>query len=416
MSAKLHMMRLDLPGLWSDGWLYKEHLILWARDGRMHVLPLSDIVSRLRDLDDPPLEVVADFLLFRNDWKTSEQFGRLFSLRGIEESFTANFPSATGEIVLQLDEATPVSIKSDQIPGVILDSAIYDNRVYIGSTLGLFETRFDPDNPMRMNHLVDRMSKRVSTVTAGYSAVNGSAGESGLWFGRMNRDSEPWWRDRSSFKLVADYSRGNSFADVNLLNYTDEAFPGFLRSETVKEPSRDRSVREDRRITGYRESANIAALTTSALTSSRKAKQGTPDFGLDIDGEAVEVLGNSGKRLLVAWNESLRVVDLSLQHNRDLSVKSNKSYQGIADLEIDPYAILDTHAFGNGKSFLVELSNEVRLINSQGSFTLISEPVARIRTFARSRRYREVALLVRETGVSLIGMYIAQEPESPDRR
>ena len=125
--------------------------------------------------------------------------------------------------------------------------------------------------------------------------------------------------------------------------------------------------------------------------------------------------GNSGKRLLVAWKESLRVVDLSLQHNRDLAVKADKSYQGIADLEIDPNTILDTHAFGNGKSFLVELSNEVRLINSQGSFTLISEPVARIRTFARSRRYREVVLLVRETGVSLLGMYIAQEPENADR-
>ena len=106
------------------------------------------------------------------------------------------------------------------------------------------------------------------------------------------------------------------------------------------------------------------------------------------------------------------MVDLSLHHDRDLAAKADKSYQGIADLDIDPYAILDTHAFG--KSFLVELSKEVQLINSQGSFTLISEPVARIRTFAHSRRYREVVLLVRETGVSLLGMYVTQasEPET----
>lgn len=408
MAAKLHIMRLDLPGLWSDGWLYKEHLILWGRDGHMYVLPLSDVANSLRDLEYPPLEIVADFLLFRNDWKASEQFGRLFTLRGIEKSFTDNFPKETGEIVIQLDDATPAPVGSDQIPGVILDSAIYANRVYVGSTLGLFETRFDPDNPIEANPLADRMSKRVSTVTAAYSAVNGSAGEGGLWFGRMNFDDGPWWRERSNFKQVADYSRGNSFADVNLLNYTDESFPGFLRSETVKEQSRDRSVREDRRITGYRESTDIAMLMTSALASGRRSRYGTPDLSPDTDGEAADVLGNSGKRLLVAWNESLRVVDLSLQHNRDLTVRPDKSYQGIADLEIDPYAILDTHAFGKG--FLVELSNEVRLINSQGSFTLISEPVARIRTFARSRRYREVVLLIRETGVSLLGMYIAQEP------
>src|SRR5215469_8123788 len=164
MSAKLHIMRLDLPGLWSDGWLYKEHIILWGRDGRMYVLPLSDITKSLRDLERPSLEVVADFLLFRNDWKTSEQFGRLFSLRGIEQNFLANFPRGTGEIVIQVDEAMPRPISSDRIPGAILDSAIYANRVYIGSTLGLFETRFDPDDPIGVNPLVGRMSKRVSTV------------------------------------------------------------------------------------------------------------------------------------------------------------------------------------------------------------------------------------------------------------
>jgi hypothetical protein len=231
----------------------------------------------------------------------------------------------------------------------------------------------------------------------------------------MNFDGGPWWRANRSFRQVADYSKGNSFAGVNLLNYTDEAFPSFLLSETVKNQSSDPSVREDRvredrRITGYRESTDITAQMTSAIASIRKAAYGTSGLGPDTFDEAVEVLGNSGKRLLVAWNDSLRVVDLSLQRNRDLAAKPDNSYRAIADLEIDPYAILDTHAFGNG--FLVELADEVRLINSQGSFTLISEPVARIRTFARSRRYREVVLLVRETGVSLLGMYIARESEA----
>jgi len=405
MCAKLYMMRLDLPGLWSDGWLYKEHLILWSRDGHMYILPVDHITRQLRGLERPPHEVLADFLIFRNDWKASEQFERLFSLQGIEESFTANFPKATGEIVIPIDEATPIPIGSDRIPGEILDSAIYDNRVYVGSTHGLFETRFDPDSPIARNPLIDRMPQRVSAVTAGFSAINGSAGESGLWFSRMNRDDETWWDARSNFKRVADYSRGNSFADVNLLNYTDEAFPGFLRSETVKERPQDASVRESRQITGYRQQADIGTLMTSALTSSRTTGHGDPDFSLGIDDEGPEVLGNSGKRLLVAWKDSLRVIDLSLHRDRDLAAKADKSYQGIAALEIDPYAILDTHAFG--KSFLVELSREVQLIHPHGSFTLISEPVARIRTFARSRRYREVVLLVRETGVSLLGMYVA---------
>jgi hypothetical protein len=191
------------------------------------------------------------------------------------------------------------------------------------------------------------------------------------------------------------------------LNYTGDAFPGFLRSETSKEKQRGNSERDDRQITGYRESADIGSLMTSALSKKRRTRSISRGQDLGLVNDSAEVLGNSGKRLLVAWDDSLRVVDLSMQRDRDLAAKQDKTFQTVANLEIDPYAILDTHAFGKG--FLVELSKEVRLINSQGSFTLIAEPVARIRTFARSRRYKEVVLLIRETGVSLLGMYVTQD-------
>jgi hypothetical protein len=406
MGAKLHVLRLDLPGLWSDGWLYKENLVLWSRDGLPHVVRLADLAAEMKELGDPPLEAVADHLLFHTEWKIGQQFTRLLLIPGIEEKFIAGFPES-GEIIIPMDRVFPVPVAADPVPGVILDSAIYANRVYLGTIEGLFETRFDPDNPTSYNPLVSRMQKRVSAITAGYSAVNGSAGEDGLWFGRMHFGDEPWWDEKSSFRQVAEFSRSNSFADVNLLNYTGDAFPGFLRSETSKEKQRGNSERDDRQITGYRESADIGSLMTSALSKKRRTRSISRGQDLGLVNDSAEVLGNSGKRLLVAWDDSLRVVDLSMQRDRDLAAKQDKTFQTVANLEIDPYAILDTHAFGKG--FLVELSKEVRLINSQGSFTLIAEPVARIRTFARSRRYKEVVLLIRETGVSLLGMYVTQD-------
>jgi hypothetical protein len=376
----------------------------------MHVAALADVAEALGGLDPRPLGTAADFLIFRNDWKMSEQVQRLLSIPGIEERFVASLTRGSGEVVVQLDGIAPEPLSADRVPGAILDSAIYANRVYMATTQGLFETRFDPDRPTSVNPLISRLDSRFSAVTAGYSAVNGSAGEDGLWFGRMNFDITPWWNEQGNFRRVADFSRGNSFADVNLLNYTDDAFPGFLRSETVKERPRGNSEYEDRRITGYGEPADIGGLMTSALSSNRKAMYSTPELGLGIDGDSAEVLGNSGKRLLVAWGESLRVVDLSVRRDRDLEARPDKSFRDLTSLEIDPYNILDTHPFGKG--FLIELSNEVRMINSQGSFTLISEPIARIRTFARSRRYREVVLLVREKCVSLLGFYITPDVDS----
>ena len=371
---------------------------------------MTEIFGAVLKMDFQSLGTVADFLIFRNDWKMSEQVGRLLSIPGVEERFLASLAEEDGEIVVQLGEIAPEPLSGNQVPGAILDSAIYANRVYTASTQGLFETRFDPDSPTSASPLIPRMDSRVSAVTAGYSAVNGSAGEDGLWFGRMNFDAGPWWHRRSDFRRVAGFSRANSFADVHLLNYTDDAFPGFLRSETVKERPRDNSEYEDRRITSYGEPVDIGGLMTLALSSNRKASYSAPGLGFDIGGDSVEVIGNSGKRLLVAWDESLRVVDLSVKRGRDLEAKPDKAFQNLAALEIDPYAILDTHAFGKG--FLVELPNEVRIINSRGSFTLLSEPVARIRTFARSRRYREVVLLIREACVSLLGFYITQDAGS----
>jgi hypothetical protein len=246
-------------------------------------------------------------------------------------------------------------------------------------------------------------------VTAKYSAINCSAGEEGLWFSRVNFGDTDWWRkEENLFKRVADVSRGNSFAFVNLLNYTDDAFPIFMRSETAKDRPHDNAEFDEWQITGYQAPADIGGVMTSALLDppgkSRSTKVGQRD---DLAPEAIQVLGNSNHRLLVAWQDSLRVVDISARIGRDIEAKPDGAFRGLSNLGIDPFAILETHAFGKG--FLVELQDEVRLINSQGSYSLIDEPVARIRTFAHSRRHREVILLVRESGISLLGIYLMRD-------
>ena len=415
MSADCYTFRLDLPGEWADGWLYKEHLILWSRTGEMHVSPLAELDKGVRERVSPALGVVADHLIFRNDWKASDQFRRMTSVPGVEQAFLGDFEHASRELIVSVDEVTPDPVRGERIPGVVLDAAVYANQVYVGSTQGLFETRFDPDRPTHGSAVIERLPDRVSAVTARYAAVNGSAGEAGLWFSRINLDVGRKRTEDGNFRRVAEYSRGNSFATTNLLNYTDEAIPALLRSELSKESSQgDRGDRDSGKlqITGYAAPANIGGVMASALQSRRSAwRDATPEFSASLTDGTAEVLGNSGNRLLVAWQESLRVIDLKFLKDRDVAARRDKDFRDTAGLEIDPVSILDTHEFVNG--FLVELPDEVRLINSQGSYSLISEPVARIRTFAHSRRHREVVLLIRETGVSLLGIYITRD-EGPE--
>lgn len=132
----------------------------------------------------------------------------------------------------------------------------------------------------------------------------------------------------------------------------------------------------------------------------------------DHQSQQLEVLGNADKKLLVAYGESLRVVNLTVSRKvRDIQAKASDSFPRFSDPAVDPSDILSTHAVDDG--FLVELPDEVRLINSHGCFAVLSEPVAHIRTFNHSRRYPDVALVVREDCVSLLGTYMATQQENP---
>lgn len=407
MSTELRVMRLDLPGEWSDGWLYKDHLILWSRTGRMYYTPLTVLGRALNRTVSPGLSVAAEYLLFRNDWKASEQFHAMLSVPGVENRLFADFAANSESTIISLGNFEAFPVESQPVPGVALDAAIYANRVYVGSTVGLFETRFNPNYPDAPNPLIPRLNLRTASVSARHSVVNSSADEDGLWFSRVLFGEDEWWRDEESgFERVAELSRGNSFASVHLLNYTDDPFPTFMRSEIVHERPHDQAEFAEWRVTGYQAAANIGGLTTSTLRSAKKVRLSeTMDQKMDDTTEG-RVLGNSDYRLLVAWHDSLHVVDIAAHAGREIEAKPNSAFRRLSHLNVRPTSILDTYAFGGG--FLVELQDEVLLINPTGSYMLIREPVARIRTFVQSRRYREVALVVRENYVSLLGVFADQ--------
>ena len=44
MTARLSTICIRLPGRWADGWLYKEHLLLWNRSGDLFVVPVSELM------------------------------------------------------------------------------------------------------------------------------------------------------------------------------------------------------------------------------------------------------------------------------------------------------------------------------------------------------------------------------------
>src|SRR6185437_1677944 len=125
-TPRAHVLRLDLPGHWTDGWLYKEHLILWSDAGQMLVCPVSSLVDSVQRQVDHEIAVIADFLIFRTDWKRSAQFKRLMSLAGTEESFLAGFDRQPDEVVVQVPDVQLEQVSAERVSGFMLDSGIYN--------------------------------------------------------------------------------------------------------------------------------------------------------------------------------------------------------------------------------------------------------------------------------------------------
>jgi hypothetical protein len=409
MTNKIRTVHIKLPGQWSDGWLYKEHLILWSRTGEMFVAELAELSRKVRAVTSPTLAVAADYAIFRNDWKTSEQFKRLSTIPNLGQALFPEFATLDEPIEIRIDSLGISPIDSEGIPGFVLDTNLYANCIFVGSTEGLFESRFRPDDPKKGSPVVQRLDHEVATVNAKYSAVNVSAGEKGLLFSRVDVNEANWRSQRAGFKRTAELSFDNSFASYNLLNYINDSFPTFLRAETQDERRNDRSEFQENQVIGYKDQADIRGVTAAALEGPRRAKflESQSLAYRDEGSHAAQVLGNSAGRLLIRWRENLQVVDISARKGKGITVRADSRYQALREADVLTSPVLKTYAIGSG--FLVELLDEIRLITPRGSYLLVREPAARIRTFFHARRYQDVALAVGENGLSILGFVESDE-------
>jgi hypothetical protein len=410
MTVKLRVVHVRIPGQWNDGWLYKEHLILWSRTGEMYVTELAALLDKLHAQLTPNLAVVADYAIFRNNWKSSDQFKRIIGVDSIRRTFFKDFPQLDTPLTSEIKSLDLVPSRSEAIPGFMLDVSLYADRIYAGSSDGLFESRFDPKHPETRMPVVQRLEEEVSAVNAKNSVVNSSAGDNGLKFSHVDFDDGHWWDRIPKLFRTANVSYNNSFASYHVLNYTNEAFPTFLRAETDNRPTRaDGSGYQESRVVGYRDQADISRMASAAINRSRPVKLSeSQSLAAPVGSEpATRVLGNSEGRLLIHWHETLRVVDISAQKGKDISARADPKYGERIENTIPPSSVLRTYAIESG--FLVELFDKIHLITPAGSYLVASQEAARIRTFVFSRRYQDMALIVGEGDVTLVGFV-----ESPD--
>lgn len=423
------VFRLRVPGEWRDAWLYKEHVLLWGRDGSLYTLKMEKISKAVLGKYGPSRAGLLDYLILRNDWKVSSAFRSIMSMPEVASAFFRDFRLEGNELDLTLD-LEPTRIGGESTPGYLFDSAIYANRLYQATSDGLFESYFNPERPAGEMPLTQFLEHETRCVSAQYMAVNASAEERGLWFSRVTLfDGEDYAHDEGEYgdpfdespikypvirnsgnrmEQVAEYSAACSSASRHLLNYTDAPMPGFLKAHDVRGRSHESTKFDEWIVTGYEPERDIKELTYRALV--RRGVSGGGDQNTGMREGGIEVLGNSNYRLLVKEYDALEVVNISAFENRDVAVKRNVEFKKIPLRDVGESEILSTRDLASG--FAIELFDSVSVVTASGVFGVYGEPAARIRTFRQSRRHKDVLAIAGEKDLALVGFIEFGEDEA----
>lgn len=404
MSKVMKSVRIRIPGVWSDGWLYKESLVLWSLDGDLCFLPLSEIRGAVQREAGHQVAVASDYLIFRNDWKYSAQFTDLIRLPQVASGLFDFFGD---------DEVLTVAIRDSAVrssgttshSGYVLDTEVYANRIYSASEEGLFETEFNPNFPETENPMLQTTDQPALAVAARSGKVAVSLGSEGL----LTRDitlghGDGWWSvaEQEKFETADDYSLGVSFSSFNLLNYRGEDAPHFLRAKTRRVPPQGNGQYDETVIDEYEPAVNLLAPVTQVLKSGDKVEIDDKSAIATHEGRGnIRVVGNSGYHLLVTDSDGSAVVNISAFDKKPLQLRQDPKF---SQKRIDSSLVseaLSTQTLRSG--FLLETFDKTGIITERGSHVLIDDSRVRIRSFPRSKRHHDCFLAVGEDFVELVG-------------
>lgn len=416
----LSLLRVELkiPGRYRDAWLYKETLHVWDREGTLCSVTFDDLLKYIRRIHSYRVSNIVQALIFRNDWKVGEQFRSWMLVKEVRDAVFLPFDE-NETLTIDIPESLLSKSDSESYGGLVLDTNIYANRVYLATAEGLLESYINPKKLEYSYGLNQQTDFRASRIAVKYSAINVSAEARGLHFAPVTYSSEheaPGFR-QADWRQVADFSLASSFAWRNLLNYTRESVPLLLRSK-IEETRADGRRYDDKSVVGYEpDPTDISSLTYSATVASKKVttrklrQQGPPEpeFEALENGPEFEVLGNADHHLLATWDSQLRVIDLRTGRGRELEAFPNQKFRKRQITDIKTDEIIATYPISGG--FVVESYDKLDLITASGSFELTREESAQVRTFDSSIRHKEVIAVVQEESVSVFGFYAVDNSE-----
>lgn len=373
-----------------DAWLYKGVLLVWDRQNRAFVYSLDDIQAQILRDYGPEVAALANYCLWRNDWRTANSTQTLVSVPAIRKALRDLGASAGGTISVELKPQPLAIVGSLSTEKHLLDVQIYANRVYLATTEALFESYIKPEHPADERETWPLLEHRVADVEARHGAVFAAAEEDGLWLSTINFDEDAW-RPVHQPERVGEEAHRLSWTHRSLLAYTSQPLPDLLRTQ-----GHDVRPHGNARFTAFaiesvEQDTSLGDVVSSTLAD-RRARM--PD-------DVPVALGNSNYRLLMAWQEDWQVIDLRAFSGQALKAKPDQGFNSTLQPPVPSNAVLQTYGVQSG--FVVETFDSVHLITASGVQLLLNEQAARVRTYPDSVRHKDVVSVMTDDALHLLG-------------
>ena len=284
---------------------------------------------------------------------------------------------------------------------MILDLLIYNGRMYVGATGGLYHLNID----WKVNGevLIEENSRkrhdaRCMNISARSGTVNASCDSDGLFalideFGWVKSGSE-----RTTLK-VADKSLTTAWINHDLINYPTYDHPYLFRGRVGMRDTVGLE-RESKVVTGFDlQSSDLEYLLTEARTQR----------SIDTNDE-VRYVYNSNNRLFIATRDDA-FISLSIGFDKKSTIATEQKQEeqlllkkGAKNRQIQG-RIISIHPCKPGT--VIETMKSVVIVPNNGgeSATLLPTEAVLVRTFPRSRRFQNLVVVVVEDGLFLMSVF-----------
>ncbi|MEA5417596.1 hypothetical protein VB712_00070 [Spirulina sp. CCNP1310] len=391
----MKVVSLTFPGRFEDAFLYMGRLFTITENHSVCVYDMKRIISKLeeeKDLLDAPT-----LLFFRNDWIDSEQFRHRLGDELKKKAFLRAIEKLESEpIQITTDFVQPIEWDLGITADILLDLNIYNGRAYIGTNKGLYHLDLDweAESITPIAKAQKRLDAKCVHTTARYGTVNASCGSEG-WFSFLD-DFDLGASNTRREKHIPEYSLKTNWLDFDVVNYPTSISPTLFSSvrtaasQAFSESKQNFDLEQERWI--------VTDLEDEEFSLDNLFDNLNHGFSF----ENLQFVYNSSQALFLStYDEYFFALHLERRSSSAPTVSRVSDFKGLKGL----VSSLHTISAGRKPGLILETDEQILLFANCKFIPLFHDEVISIRTFSRSRHYRNIVSITTSDEIKLIAIF-----------